>query len=268
MTETISGSLAYLHSKRDGSEYVRTNETESDEINPLHISDRKRDKVRATLDWAPVDRLSFSFNVEDARDDYETSEARPYGLREGTARLYSLDAAFNVSEKLQMHAWLSYDKTEAKQHTVRAPTGTAALAEKDANLQDVGKGIGIGIIGRANDRLKFGADLSWLRNESKYPESLTLLGAGTTYPAGVTGPLPGLENKLTRIKLYAAYAVQKNALIRFDYIHERWQTDDWAWQFANGTSFAYGATTDGTTVTLNPKETSNFLAVRYIYKFN
>ncbi len=267
MTETVSGSLQYAHSKRDGSDFTRTNEAESDEINPIHIADRDRDKVRATLDWTPVDRLSLSFNVEYAKDDYASSDSRPYGLQEGKAWLYSVDASYAFNEKFQVNAWFSYDKTEATQHTVRAPTGTAPLAEKNADLEDVGKGIGIGFMGRVNERLRFGGDLGWLQNESRYPESLTLLGAGTTYPAGITGPLPDIENKLTRLKLFVLYKVQKNGEVRFDYIHERWKTDDWTWQFSDGADFRYGATTDGTTVVNYPKEISNFLAVRYIYKF-
>jgi len=49
--------------------------------------------------------------------------------------------------------------------------------------------------------------------------------------------------------------------------HEYWRTDDWSWQFFNGTTFTYGATTDGTQVTQNPNQKSDYFGVRYIYKF-
>jgi len=112
-----------------------------------------------------------------------------------------------------------------------------------------------------------GADLQWTRNTSKYPETLTLLQAGPTLPAGVATPLADIHNKLTRLKLFATYAIRKNAEVRLDLIHERWETDDWSWLFANGTAFTYGTTTDGTTVTSNPKQTSNFVGIRYVYRF-
>jgi len=70
-----------------------------------------------------------------------------------------------------------------------------------------------------------------------------------------------------RLNLYALYALQKNAELRFDYIYERWQTDDWSWMFADGTPFTYGTTTDGTQVVQAPKQTANFIGARYIYRF-
>ena len=101
------------------------------------------------------------------------------------------------------------------------------------------------------------------KNVNRYPESITLVGAGTTFPTsgGVTGaPLPDITNKLTRINLYATYALQKNADLRFDYIHERWKTDDWSWLFSDGTPFTYGTTTDGTQVVQAPKQNADFSA--------
>ena len=61
--------------------------------------------------------------------------------------------------------------------------------------------------------------------------------------------------------------LRDHADLRFDYIYEYWKTDDWSWLFANGTTFTYGTTTDGTQVTQNPKQTANYLGVRYTYSF-
>jgi hypothetical protein len=109
------------------------------------------------------------------------------------------------------------------------------------------------------------------KNVNNYPESLTLTGPGTPYPTAgavvAVGPLPNITNKLTRANLYGLYALEKNSELRFDYIYERWQTDDWSWLFANGTPFTYGTTTDGTQVVMAPRQTSNFVGVRYIYRF-
>ena len=84
------------------------------------------------------------------------------------------------------------------------------------------------------------------------------------------GGLPDIENKLVRLSIFSIYALDKTSDIRVDLIHERWTTNDWSWMFANGTPFSYtgaGGTGDGTTVTANPKQTSNFVGVRYVYKF-
>ena len=271
MSETINGKLAFMHSKRDGSSYTLTNETQSDQINPIHISDRDRNKWRATLDWTPTDALSVQLNVEDAEDKYKPSSMRPYGLRNGDAALYSLDVSYALDDRLQLTAWYQYDRTKATQFSQRNANSGAAQAQKEADLEDNGNAVGIGLRGRVSDRLKVGTDLQYSKNTSKYPETVTLLGPGTVYPSagGVSavGPLPEIENKLTRLKLFANYVVQKNAELRFDFIHERWQTDDWSWLFANGATFTYGTTTDGTQVTQDSKQISNFIGVRYIYKF-
>ena len=81
------------------------------------------------------------------------------------------------------------------------------------------------------------------------------------------GPLPDIENKITRVNLHANYVLDKRSELRFDYIFERWQTDDWTWMFADRTPFTYGTTTDGTQVLQDPRQTSNFVGVRYIYRF-
>jgi predicted porin len=271
LSETLNGRLAYLHSKRDGSEFTRTNEAQSDLINPIHIADRDRDKVKLMLDWAPLQPLTLTFNVEYAKDQYGTSGARPYALQEGTAGVYSLDAAYAVTERWQLTAWYTHDNTEAHQIAQRNANGGAAEAVKDAHLEDIGDTFGAGVRGSLGTKLKAGLDFLFSKNVNKYPESLTLSGAGTLYPASgavsAVGPLPNITNKMTRVNLHAVYALQKNADLRLDYIYEQWRTDDWSWMFANGTPFTYGATTDGTQVVQAPKQTSNFIGARYIYRF-
>jgi MtrB/PioB family decaheme-associated outer membrane protein len=267
LSSTVNGSVAYLHSSRKGSSYTPTNEPESDEINPIHIADRERDRLRLMVDWMATDALTLTFNAEGAVDEYDFNAARPFGLREGTAANFSFDVAYSVSDAWQVNAFYARDNTKATQVAVRAPTGTAAAAEKHAELEDIGDTLGAGLRGTLMPRLKVGADVLYVKNVNKYPETVTLLGAGTLYPAGITGPLPDIKNELTRIKLHAIWSLQKSSDIRVDYIHELWQTDDWSWMFANGTTFTYGATTDGTQVVQNPKQSSDFVGLRYIYRF-
>ncbi len=271
LADTVNGSLAYLHSDRTGSEYTRTNEAESDEINPIHIADRRRDKLRYVLDWAPIEPLSFTLNLETAKDKYGSSAARPYGLQDGTASVYSIDGTYSVTERWQVSAWYTRDRTEANQFGQRAATGGAGAAEKAAHLEDTGNTFGAGLRGVIIPKLKVGADVLYSKNVNKYPETVTLAGAGAQFPSAggqtVVGPLPDITNQLTRLKLFAVYALEKNADLRFDYIYEYWKTDDWSWLFANGTTFTYGITTDGTQVTQSPKQTANYVGVRYTVRF-
>jgi MtrB/PioB family decaheme-associated outer membrane protein len=271
LADTVNGSIAYLHSKRDGSEFTATNELQSDQINPIHIADRDRDKVRLMLDWAPSEALNLTFSAEAAQDDYGFSAARPYGLRDGQATLFSVDAVYAITDRWQLTGWYTRDNQKATQFGQRATNGGAVAAEKEANLEDTGDTFGAGLRGTIVPRLKAGFDVLYSKNVNRYPETITPLAAGALLPTvggvAAVAPLPDIENRLVRLKLFAGYALKKNSEVRVDYIHERWKTDDWSWMFANGTAFTYGATTDGTQVTQSPKQTADFLGVRYIYRF-
>ncbi|NMF96288.1 MtrB/PioB family decaheme-associated outer membrane protein [Aromatoleum toluolicum] len=275
MSETVNGSVAFLHSIRDGSSRVSPHDPEIfDTINPLHISDRTRNKVRLSMDWAPVEAFSMQFNVEDSHDDYAREDGRPFGLKDGRATLVSVDARYAVSDKWQVTGWASHDVTRAKQLAGRWAQNTGIFEMlKDAKLEDTGNSVGLGLRGAVSAKLQVGADVQWTRTESSYDEDTTLTGLGglqATYPTsgGVTGRrLADIESTLTRLSMFARYAVRKNADVQLDLIHERWKTDDWTWSFADGSPFTYGTTTDGTTVSIKPKQVANFIGMRYIYKF-
>lgn len=270
LAETVNGSIAYLHSKRDGSEYTLTNELQSDQINPIHIADRDRDKVRLMLDWAPSEALNLTFSAEAAQDDYGYSAARPYGLRDGEATLFSVDAVYSITDRWQLTGWYTRDNQKATQFGQRAVNANVLAAEKEARLEDIGDTFGAGLRGTLLPRLKAGFDVLYSKNVNKYPETVTPVAGGPLLPTvgGVSAvPLPEIENRLVRLKLFAGYALKKNSEVRVDYIHERWKTDDWSWMFANGTAFTYGATTDGTRVLQSQRQTADFLGVRYIYRF-
>lgn len=286
LAEALNGTLSYLHSERDGSDYKAANGTlpYSNQINPIHIADRTRDKWRFALDWEPLEKLSLQFRVDHSDDNYP-QDGRPYGLRDGSAEVYAVDGSYTFSENWQLSAWYSYDKTLARQVGFRQGTGTPANAIKDADLEDVGDSFGINLRGRVTSRFDIGASFDWFRSTSSYSQDLTLLAAGTNFPANVTGPLPDVKNSLTRLKLDGKYAVDKQSDIRVDLVHERWHMDDWSWTFANGSPFAYysGSLTcsgctltgggtytgvaDGTTVRAKKTQSADFIGVRYIYKF-
>ena len=267
MSETVNGSLAYLHSDRDGSSYVlpsagpipSVGEPNQDRINPMHISDRVRDKWRAMVDWSPAEKLAFQFVIEDGKDTYDGPNT--YGLQDGTARLYALDASYQVNSAWQIHAWYSRNETEANEITQRDLTAIT----KSNKLSEIGDSFGLGVRGKVSDKLKTGGDVEQFRSVNKYSQSIS----GAVLPATQV-PTPDITNTLLRIRLYAQYAVQKNADLRINLIHERWSTDDWSWMMfpaSGATPWAYGTTTDGTTVSANAKQDSTFVGIRYIYRF-
>lgn len=271
MSETVNGAVALLHSRRDGSTYHEAQHSEPGEgiadasIDPINIANRERTKVRLTMDWLPSDALNLQFNVEDAQDNYS---GHTYGLRDGTAWLFSVDASYSFSKDWQLTGWYSHDNTEAKQHNYRYASGTYAAADMFDTLEDIGDSVGLGLKGLLNPKLKIGGDLQWTRIENNYQQDLVTSGAGTLYedPAGTsyTGPLPNITSTTIRIKLFAEYALKKNADLRFDVVHERWKSNDWSWQFIDGSPFVFN---DGTKVITYPTQNTTFVSARYNYKF-
>ena len=205
MSETVNGSIAYQHSDRDGSSYrnpLNPAEPLQDRINPINISDRKRDKIKAMLDWSPADRVGLQFTFEDSKDDYSGPNA--FGLQEGTARLYGVDASYQMNSAWQVNAWYSRDETKAREITQRDATTT-----KFNDLSDTGDSFGAGLKGKVSDRMKLGADVEQFRSISKYHQSKV---GPTAYNADqVAASPPDTTNTLLRFKLYGDYAVQKNA---------------------------------------------------------
>jgi len=270
MFESVNGTIGYAYSRRDGGAYTLPGDPLEDLINPLNIADRKRDKWRAVVDWSPGNSFALQFTFEDSRDKYS---GMPFGPRDGSARLYSVDASYQLGADWQVNAWISRDETEARSTGQRATNTEPPVLDalRDTRLSEDGVSLGAGFRGKLLGRLKVGGDLEWFRSDSEYRQNVTLIGGALLFsPAGSAVPLPDITNKLLRVKLFAAYAMQKNADLRFDLIHERYKTDDWTWSLlppAGRIPFTYGTTTDGTTVTLNPKQSSTFAGIRYIYRF-
>ena len=53
---------------------------------------------------------------------------------------------------------------------------------KEAQLEDTGDTFGVGLRGMLMAKLRGGLDLLYSKNVNRYPESLTLTGAGTLFP--------------------------------------------------------------------------------------
>lgn len=259
-SETLNGSLGYLHSKRDGSgDVAATVGGLQVAMNPLHISDRKRDKWRGMLDWSPTDKLSLQFSLEDARDEYDfrppatgTPADQGQGRKDGSANMYALDANYTFNEFWQVNAWYSLDVAKARDLAYQA----SPAAQKLVNLKETGDAFGFGFKGQPSWEIKLGANFEWFKTVSKFDQ---MVGAAAQ-------PLPDINSRVSRLKLFGEYALDKQSDLRLDVIHERWRSNDWTWTFANGTPFVYGSS-DGTTVLTKPVENVTFIGVRYLYRF-
>jgi MtrB/PioB family decaheme-associated outer membrane protein len=264
MSETLSGSLGYVSTRRNGSSWYRPNTgvEASDEaifnrtgIFPVTMEDRTRDKVKANIDWSPLDALSLQFVIEDGKDIYNPPSEK--GARDSAVRLFGLDASYALSESWRITAYYSY--SEQTLH-VSDPTQYIAALEDDNNAA------GLKVVGKLAARWEVGADLSYLSDRNRYQQSLDPAFAIFS-PANVAlvakGGLPDVTYDQTTLKLFAKYALDKNADIRVDLVHQRIKIDEWTWSY-NGVPFAYS---DNTTVSMNPNQNVTFIGATYTYKW-
>jgi len=297
LSETINGSLSYVYSTRDGSGYTYIDEPPAypeNGINPMHIADRNRSKVRAKLDWTPVNNFSVTGVAEYAKDTYPQDADRPYGLKKGKGQFYSLDATYQFTPDWQLVGWYAYDQTDADQYAARwcrrstgapsagvcgPPPGTPVTLEgtKYAQLKDKNNTLGASLKGKVNAKLKIGADVLWTQAKASYNESWTptnLPGSNSSAryytSGGVTEQeLPNIKTELTRFGVFADYAVQKNGSLRLDVIYEHWKTNDWSYSFADGNPFKFGnptgQTQDGTYFVQDSPQNATFVGLRYKY---
>lgn len=259
MSETVTGAVSYTFSDRQGSDFQTTvlnnNTTGSNLIHPLNLADRERNKLRLTVNWQPMDPLSFQFYADFAQDKYS---GRPLGIHEGRAEIYSIDATYALTDKWQTSAWISRNQVRADQSTCASASadgicrGTVASPFWAASLREVGDAIGAGLRGKPYAWLDVGADVLYSRDKSEFRLSTTTAGA-------VASSLPDAHYNVTRLSLFAKYALQKNVGVRLSYLYERWSTDDWTW-----TTWTY---TDGTRVLQEPTQKVHFVGVSLYYRW-
>ncbi len=272
-SDMMSGSLVLSHSKRDGSSYYWGNQQNL--VNPLHMANRDRDKVGIKLDLSPLEALSVQVQWDQAKDDYGTNGLNGdttaangkvlygTGIKDGSAQLWSLDANYQVNDDWSVAAWYSYDDSKATQYAFQDAFGTDPI--RKSHLRDTGDSFGLNVKGKATAKLSVGAGLQLNRSVGKYNQD-NVKDAGAT----LNENLPDITNKALRLSLNGIYQLDKSSALRIDVIHDRWVTNDWTWQMWNNAQTAlvplvYNA--DGTMVTANSRQTSNFLSVRYMYKF-
>jgi MtrB/PioB family decaheme-associated outer membrane protein len=262
LSETVNGALSYIHSVRDGTDFLVTTLNNgtlgSNQIAPIFLADRDRDKVRLTLDWAPSEPLSIQLVADTAWDDYEARTDLNLGPREGDWQHLSVDATYVLSPTMQFTAFASYDATSQDQVTCNGISADFLSCANiwSAKLENVGKAFGIGMRGKPTDKLEMGVDLTHSRDEGKFITRQTL----TT----VLPQLPDVNYKLTSVKLFGKYALQKNSGVRVDLVHERWETDEWSWANSPTVNLLYS---DNTAVFQDTSQSVSFVGLSYFYSW-
>jgi hypothetical protein len=284
----LNGSLGFAHSDRTGTDFrtLRTWNTNgtvnpADDffavgnaglyvlgglLQPIYMADRDRNKIALALDWMPTDALSFQFNAEKSRDDYEagrssqstvdlSADKNPnIGVRDGDAWLLNVDVSYQINDDWRLTGWAARNVTNLDQATCRDRTSAANCAANSwsAGLTTRSDAIGLGLRGKMLGKLNLGGDITYLHDKNEYDQN----GRGT---AAGAADLPDIVSYTTTLKMFANYEIGKQSSVQLDYVLDHRRTNDWTW-----TDWRY---TDGTVVEQDPVETVHFIGVSYRYGF-
>ncbi|MBS1142874.1 MAG: hypothetical protein H6R14_280 [Proteobacteria bacterium] len=287
MAETLTGSLAYLYSDRTGSDYrnlvtlngVNSYPTYSGTLScgqaipaaqlqvsrcgllqPIYMADRERQKIRFISDWTPFDQLSLQLMIEGASDNYGNGRGTPdIGVRRGDAKLVSLDASYQATERWKFNTWLSRTESSIDQATIASVTamsnaGAIVWSSRQKNTVD---SLGIGTRGTLPKGIEIGADLIYAYDKTSYRMSNERYAAFST--ATSPGAMPDISYRQQTLQLFGIYPVDKRLSVRLDYILDHRNIDDWTWS-----NWVY---TDGTRVVVNPDNTVHFVGLSMRYTF-
>ena len=287
MSDSLSGSLAYVHSDRDGSDFRNlvtldgTNNypnysaltcgqaippgasaiTRCGLLQPIYMADRKRQKLRLLADWSPIEALSAQLMIEGSDDDYGKGRGLPdVGPRKGEYRLYGVDLAYRISDRWKANTWLSHMTTRMEQATIAgAPrvNNNAQAVVWAAEQENIVNSLGVGVRGQLPRGMEFGADLSIALDKTRYGQKREEFASFTSTTA--PSDLPDIDYRQQTLKLFGTYPVNKQLTVRMDYMLDRRRTNDWTW-----TDWTYS---DGTRVTFDPRTTVHFIGLSLRYEF-
>ena len=255
LSDTLNAAIGYGHSRRDGDQWRQLaagypsatllSPAISTGAVPMTMMDRKRDKLKLSADWTPISTLSLQFMLEDGKDKYDGPTQK--GLQDTGMRSYGVDAAFALSDTWKLTGYVN--RGEQTLH-VDHNAGYIAALDNDTTS------IGIGVAGKLSSAFEVGGDLSYMNDRNRYNQSM---GTG----AAIVNGLPDVTYRVTSLKLFGKYALDKSADIRVDLMHQSAKFNEWTWG-SDGVPFAYS---DNTTVSMQPNQSVTFLGARYIYKF-
>lgn len=267
MSETLSGAVGFVHSRRDGSIWLKPNSLPLTGVTPMAdpdiasrtgafpaiFSDRKRDKLRFSADWLPTDQLSLQFVFEDGSDKYNNPGTK--ALRDASNRLYSVDGAWTMSDKWKLTGYVS--RGDQEMHIDHSTGYMAALRNLTTSL-------GMGVAGKPTSRINVGGNLSYVNDQNIYGQQLDQAASATNiafFNSAASG-LPDVTFRQLRLNLFGSYALDKSSSVRLDFMHQNAKLNEWTWGY-NGVPFRYS---DGTTIGINPSQKISFIGATYVYK--
>ena len=273
ISETLTGAIGVSYAERSGSDWyslanvaaqgvVYGNTYPYSQIYnrtgtfPFNLTDRKRNAAKASADWTPTERLSLQFVGQVAHDNYNPPSEN--GLRNGSMSLVSLDATYALTERWSVSGYGSLSVQTM---------GEADRANYVADTTNRNTAYGAKLVGKPTGVLEVGASITRVYDSTHYNLGSDRQTTGATATSNnLQQNLIGLPEVVfsdTRLGVYGIYALSKKSDVRLDVTRISVRLDEWTWGY-NGVPWVYS---DGTTVSLDPRQQITFATARFIYKF-
>ncbi len=267
LSETLTGSIGVFHSSREGSNWLKpvslpaTGFLEVSDaaayartgIFPSMFMNRKRDKVRGVVNWAPAEKVQLQFIAEDGRDKYSGPTEK--GLSKTGLSLYGVDASFAVNDNVSLGSYYTFSESVVN---VAHSTGyVMRIKERNGTF-------GINAKAKIGAKFKLGADLLVIRGRNIYDQGLDALASAANVAfLAQSGGLPDVVFRDTRIKVNGVYALAKNQDLKLEVVHDRQKLDEWTWSY-NGVPYVFS---DNTTVFMQPSQKATYVSLLYTYRW-
>ncbi|MGB4361676.1 MAG: MtrB/PioB family decaheme-associated outer membrane protein [Rhodoferax sp.] len=229
------------------------------------LADRQRDKFGATANVSATEQLELQFGAHYLQDKYPDTMAG-IGLTKATNWIASFDANLQATDKLSGNFFASVDQYKTDQNGAHLPNAAlTTLAELGTipasnlgvtTLSDRTLTLGLGVRYKPTAKYEVGANVS--HSDSK-GRSDFVAGSAVTI-----APLPNLVSRISRLELFGRYDLQKNLTVNVKFAHERYSSNDWAWDAP--LTLTSVTSVVGTNQT-SPNYSLNFVGVSLAYRF-
>lgn len=306
MVENVTGRIGYAASSRKASDYTAGSggtQNATDILTRFLMTDRKRDKLRAAINWQVTEQFDLNAGYDYNSERY-TAGKNPtgyfdLGLKTADSNVFNLDGSYKLSDKASINAFYTREDRSSRLNGSANNAGTATAAQSwMVDMKDKVDTYGIGFKA-ATGKWDLGGD--YIRMDSTSPYALSASSA-QSFSTTVTNPtalqtasafanygFPDTFDRSDTIKLSAKYTVDKNTAWRFGYSYQKYSSADPLRYNGLQTGTATNVTAGSGTATVNgvavpatnvyttqqllptneqaPNYTVQSVAVTYIYSF-
>ncbi len=214
--DTLDLSLKLARMERDASDYQAEIFGQNSLLRKYYLADETQDKVGVVISYMPHQSVTLGLSADLIKDDYHETQI---GLTEADRQSYTLDISYVPREDWLVYGFYTLERNEASQ------LGSSSDAVETPDWQvdfddDVDTfGVGVKVTGIKN-KWDLGVDYVYMDGES----DIRLFDSGVP----TSFPYPTLNNRLHTIKLYAQYRLRKNLDFKLTFLHEAYDSTDWA----------------------------------------